>query len=143
MTSADAPMHRPIRALLLGAAVAPVCYWLAMTVDAAARGVRVDLLRALRELMIISAFGAPIALAAAFFVGAPLLYGLHRLGALRASSVVLAGALVGGVVGLLIAQFQGGEMLRVRMPLPLAIVLGALSGAACWRAGTERGGPRL
>ena len=134
-------LRRPIRGLLIGSAIVPLCYWLAMTADAAAHEVRFNFLHSLRELMIITAFGVPVALAAAFMWGAPVVYVLHRLGVLRAATVVVTGAVGGALVGLLFAQFQGGDLLRVRMPLALAVVLGALAGGTCWWAGNGRAAP--
>ncbi len=134
-------LRRPIRGLLVGAAVVPLGYWLAMMVDATAHEMRFNLMRALRELMIITAFGVPIALAAALMWGAPVVYVLHRLGALRAVTAVVTGAVGGALVGLLFARFQGGDLFRVRMPLPLAVVLGALAGGTCWWAGSGRASP--
>ncbi len=134
-------LRHPIRGLLVGAAVVPFGYWLAMMADALAREVRFDLTRALRELMVITAFGAPLALAAVFMWGAPVVYVLRRLGILRAATVVVTGAAGGALVGLLFAKFQGGALFRVKMPLPLAVVLGALAGGACWLAGRRSAAP--
>lgn len=127
-------LRHPIRGLLVGAVVVPFCYWLAMTADATAHEVRFNLMHSLRELMIITAFGVPMALAAALMWGAPVGYVLHRLGALRAVTVIVTGAVGGALVGLWFAKFQGGDLFRVRMPLPLAVVLGALAGGAFWLA---------
>lgn len=130
--------RHPIRALLVSAAVVPVGYWLAMVAEATAHGVRFGVVRALRELMIISAFGGPTALAMALLWGAPIVYVLLRMRALRTTTVVVAGAVGGALVSLLFAEFQGGGLLRVRMPLPLAIALGALAGGAWWLSGGAR-----
>jgi hypothetical protein len=133
--------RRPIRGLLIGSVVVPLCYWLAMTADATAHEVRFNLVHSLRELMIITAFGVPMALAAALLWGAPVVYVLHRLGVLRAATVVVTGAVGGALVGLLFAKCQGGDLFRVRMPLSLTVVLGALAGGTCWWAGRGRVAP--
>ncbi len=129
------PRRHPIRALLVSAAVVPLGYWLAIMAEATALGGRCGVVRALRELMIISAFGGPTALAMALLWGAPIVYVLIRMGALGATTVVVAGAVGGGLVSLLFAELQGGGLFRVRMPLPLALALGALAGLAWWMAG--------
>jgi len=97
-------LRRPLRGLLIGALVVPACYWLAMTADATAHEVMFNLLHSLRELMIITAFGVPMALGAAFVWEASVVYPLHRLGVLRVATVVVTGAVGGGVVGLLLAS---------------------------------------
>ncbi|MBI4885818.1 MAG: hypothetical protein HY824_01885 [Acidobacteria bacterium] len=130
--------RHPIRALLVSTAVVPLGYWLAMVAEATAHGVRFGVVRALRELMIISAFGGPTALAMAVLWGAPIVYVLIRMGALRMTTVVVAGAAGGALVSLLFAEIQRGGLFRVRMPLPLAIALGALAGGAWWLAGGAR-----
>lgn len=132
-------LRRPIRGLLVGATVVPLGYWLVMMAEAAAHGERFGLVRALRELVIIIAFGGPMALAMVFLWGAPVVYALRLLHVLRWATVVVAGAVGGAMVSLLFAKVQGGDLLRVRMPLPLAVVLGALAGGACWLAGGGRG----
>jgi hypothetical protein len=103
--------------------------------DAWFRDVRLDWFRALRELVIVAAFGLPIAYAAALVWGAPVLYGLHRLGWLRAATLIVAGALGGTIVGAWFAVVQQGILIRVRMPVLGATVLGALVGGTCWWAG--------
>lgn len=133
--------RHPFRALLVSAAVVPLGYWLAMVAEATAHGVRFGFVRALRELMIITACGGPIALAIAVLWGAPAVYVLIRIGALRATTVVVTGAVGGALVSLLFAKIQNGGLFRVRMPLPLAIGLGALAGVAWWLAGGGRVAP--
>lgn len=140
-------LRRPIRGLLIGSVVVPLGYWLAMAADATVHEVRFNLVHSLRELMIITAFGVPIALAAALVWGAPVVYLLHRLGWLRAVTMIVTGAVGGALISFLFAKFQTGGLLVVRMPLPLAAALGALAGGTCWLAGGgnaargEPGGP--
>ncbi|MBX9928373.1 MAG: hypothetical protein K2X99_05600 [Gemmatimonadaceae bacterium] len=128
-------LHRPIRGLLVCAAVVPVGFWLAMVAEATAHGVRFGFGRAGRELMIIVAVGGPIAFATALLWGVPILYVLGRLGQLRATTVVVAGAVGGALVSLLFSELQQGSLFRVRMPLPLSVLLGMLAGGAWWSVG--------
>lgn len=92
-------------------------------------------LQALRELVVIAAFGLPIAYAVALVWGAPVLYALHRFGWLGAATVIVAGAMGGTIVALWFAFEQQGTLFRVHMPLSAGAVLGGLAGAACWWAG--------
>lgn len=115
--------------------IAPVAYWIGVIVHAWARDFRLSWFQALRELMIIAAFGLPIAYAAALLWGAPVLYALHRFGWLRAGSAIVAGALGGTIVAAWLALLQQGSLFRIHMPLPGGAVLGALVGITCWWAG--------
>jgi len=116
--------------------VVPIAYWLGgMALAWVRQDWRIDASHALRELLVIVGFGLPIAWAAALVWGAPVLYLLHRLGWLRAWSVVIAGALGGTLVAVGLAFVQQGSLFRVQMPLPAGAVLGALAGIACWWAG--------
>jgi len=129
-------MKHPVRGLLLGPVVVPIAYWLGGTAHAWARqDFRFDVSHALRELLLIVAFGLPIAWAAALVWGAPVLYLLHRLGWLRASNVAIAGALGGTLVAVGFAFDQQGSLFRVHMPVAAGAALGALAGVACWWAG--------
>ena len=83
----------------------------------------------------IAAFGLPIAYAAAFVWGVPVLYVLHRLGWLRPATLIVAGALGGAMVAAWFAFEQQGTLIRVHMPLPGGAMLGALVGGTCWWAG--------
>jgi hypothetical protein len=83
----------------------------------------------------ITAFGLPISYAATFVWGAPVLYALHRLGWLRAATVLVAGAIGGTIVALWLAFDQQGSFIRVRMPPSAGAVLGAMVGITCWWAG--------
>ena len=128
-------MRRPVRGFLIGPVVAPIAYWLAMTADAVAHGVSFSLSHALREGLVIGAFGLPIAYGVALVWGAPAVYLLRRFGALRASTVAVTGGLGGAMVAFVFRVYQQGDLFRVRMPWPLAVALGALAGGACWWAG--------
>lgn len=131
--------RHPVRGFLIGPVVAPIAYSIAMAADAIAHNVPFRPSDAVRELLVILMFGAPVAYGAALALGAPVVFVLHRLGALRFSTMVVAGSLSGVIVALWLAASQEGSLFRVRMPLPLGAALGALAGGACWRAG--RGAP--
>jgi hypothetical protein len=129
-------MRRPLRGLLIGPSVVPVAYWLGVTAHAlAGQGVRLDIVHALRELLVIVAFGLPLAWGAALLWGAPMLYLLHRFGWLRASTVIAVGALGGTIVAWCLALVQQGSLFRVVMPWPAGAALGALAGLTCWWLG--------
>jgi hypothetical protein len=137
-------MRHPIRGFLIGPLVAPIAYWIGAIAHAWLRDFRVGWFQALTELAVIAAFGLPIAYAAALVWGAPIAYALHRLGWLRATTLIAAGALGGTIVAEWIALQQQGVVIQVRMPMPVGAVLGALVGGACWWAGhgkPEPGGP--
>jgi hypothetical protein len=131
-------MPHPIRGLLIGPVVAPIAYWMWAMVAAWVRDFRLSWFQALRELGVIAAFGLPIAYTAAFVLGAPVLYALHRLGWLRAATVIVAGAIGGTIVALWFAFEQQGTFFQAKMPLPGGAVLGALVGGTCWWAGQGR-----
>ena len=131
-------MRHPIRGLLVGPVVAPIAYWMGVMAAAWARDFHVSWFQAWRELGVIAAYGLPIAYAAAFVWGAPVLYALHRLGWLRAATVIVAGAIGGTLVALWLAFNQQGSFFQVRMPLPGGAVLGALVGGTCWWAGQDK-----
>jgi hypothetical protein len=131
-------MPHPIRGLLIGPVVAPIAYWIGAIAAAWVRDFRVSWFQALRELGVIAAFGLPIAYTAAFVLGAPVLYALHRLGWLRAATVIVAGAIGGTIVALWFAFEQQGTFFQAKMPLPGGAVLGALVGGTCWWAGQGR-----
>lgn len=128
-------MRHPIRGLLIGPMIAPIAYWVGVMAYAWARDFRLSWFQALRELVMIAAFGLPIAYAAALVWGAPVLYALHRFGWLRAATVIVAGAVGGTIVAGLFALDQQGSLIRVHMPLAGGAVLGALAGGTCWWAG--------
>ena len=128
-------MRHPIRGLLIGPTVAPIAYWIGVMVYGWVSDFRFDWFQALRELAIIAAFGLPIAYAATFVWGAPILYALHRIGWLRAATLIVTGALGGTIVAVFFAFDQQGALIRVHMPLPGGAVLGALVGGTCWWAG--------
>ncbi len=128
-------MRHPIRGLLIGPMIAPVAYWIGIMAYAWVRDLRLGWFQALRELVMIAAFGLPIAYAATLVWGAPVLYALHRFGWLRAATVILAGALGGTLVALWFAFAQQGTLIQVYMPLPGGAVLGALVAGTCWWAG--------
>ena len=115
--------------------IAPIAYWIGVMAYAWVRDFRLSWFQALRELVTIAAFGLPIAYAAAFVWGAPVLYALHRFGWLRAATVIVAGAIGGTIVAVWFAFDQQGSLIRVHMPLPGGAVLGALVGGTCWWAG--------
>lgn len=52
-------MRHPVRSLLIGPMIAPVAYWIGVTAYAWARDFSLGWLQALRELMVITAFGLP------------------------------------------------------------------------------------
>jgi hypothetical protein len=137
-------MRHPLRGLLIGPVVAPIAYWIGLMAYAWVFDLGLNWFEALRELVMIAAFGLPIAYAVALVWGAPVLYALHRLGWLRAATLIVAGALGGTIVAVWLAFDQQGSLIRVRMPLPVGAVLGALVAGTCWWAGqgkAERNGP--
>lgn len=132
-------MRHPIRGLLIGPMIAPLAYWIGVMAYAWLRDFRLSWFQALRELMMIAAFGLPIAYAAALILGAPVLYGLHRIGWLRAAPVIVAGALGGTIVAVGFALAQHGDsLIRVHMPLPGGAALGVLVAGTTWWAGSRR-----
>lgn len=129
-------MRHPIRGLLIGPMIAPIAYWIGVMAYAWLRDFRLSWFQALRELMIIAAFGLPIAYAAALVWGAPVLYALYRIGGLRAASVIVAGALGGTLIAVWFAFNQHGDsLIRVHMPLLGGAALGALVAGITWWAG--------
>jgi hypothetical protein len=116
--------------------IAPIAYWIGVMAYASLRDFRLSWFQALRELMMIAAFGLPIAYAAALVWGAPVLYALYRIGWLRPAPVIVAGALGGTIVAAWFAFHQHGDsLIRVHMPLPGGAALGALVAGAIWWAG--------
>src|SRR5207237_925631 len=134
-------MKHPIRGLLIGALAAVVGYWIGTMALASMSSVRVGGVQALRELAVIVSFGTPVACAAAFLWGAPALYLLHRVGWLRASTVVFTGALGGAIVAVWLEFLQQGALFQVRISVPAGAALGALAGGICWWAGAGRSQP--
>ena len=132
---AKVSMRRPIRGLLIGPMVAPIAYWIGVMAYAWMRDSRLSWSQALRELLMIAAFGLPIAYAAAFVWGAPIIYALHRLGWLRVGTLIVAGAVGGTIIAAWFGFDQQGSLIRVHMPLPGGAVLGALVAGTCWWAG--------
>ena len=131
----EVKMRHPIRGLLIGPLVAPIAYWIGVMVYGWLNDFRFDWHKSLFELVVSVAFGLPIAYAVTLIWGAPILYALHRIGWLRATTLILAGALGGVLVAVLIAFDQQGALFQVRMPLSGGTVLGALVAVACWWAG--------
>lgn len=127
-------MRHPIRGLLIGPVIVPVVYWIGVVGYVWVRDGHLRLFQALRELMMIVVFGLPIAYTAALFWGAPILYALHRFGWLRASTVIVTGALGGTIVAVWFTLEQQGSIIRVPMPLWGGAILGALAGLTCWWA---------
>ncbi len=137
-------MRHPIRGFLIGPVVAPLAYWIGAMVHAWIIDFRISWIQALRELMVIAGFGMSIAYAVALVWGAPAVYVLHRLGWLRASTVILTGTLGGTIVAVLFAFLQQGALFQVHMPLLGGAVLGALAGGTFWWTGqgkAESNGP--
>ena len=128
-------MRHPIRGLLIGPLIAPIAYWTGTIANAWVRDFRLSSYQALREFLVITAFGLPVAYTAAFVWGAPVLYALHRFGWLRAATVIVAGAIGGTIVALWFAFDQQGSFIRVQMPLSGGAAIGALVAATCWWAG--------
>ena len=128
-------MRHPIRGLLIGPLVAPIAYWIGAMAYAWIRGFRLNWYQSLRELTVIAAFGLPIAYAGALVWGAPVLYALHRLGWLRAATLIVAGALGGTIVAVWFAfQQQGARSSRC------ICLCSQAPGSARW-SGAHVGGP--
>lgn len=115
--------------------IAPVAYWLGVMAYSWVRDFRLGWFQALRELVMIAAFGLPITYAATVVWGAPIVYTLHRFGWLRTSTVVAAGAFGGTIVAMLFAFDQQGSLIRVHMPWAGGAVLGSLVAGTCWGVG--------
>ena len=133
--TAEAGLRHPIRALLIAPLIAPPAYWIGVTAGAWSRGLQVNPSQAFRELAVITAFGLPIAYFVTLVWGAPVLYLLHRLHWLRATTVVLAAVAGGILVGLFFGAQQQTSLIRVRMPLSGAALIGALVGGTYWWVG--------
>ena len=131
-------MQHPVRGLLIGPLAVPIAYWIGTMAHAWSRDFRIGWSQALRELLVIIAFGLPIAYAVTLLWGAPIVFALRRLGWLRASTVIVVGALGGALVAALFALAQQGALIGVRMPWAGGAALGALAGGLCWWAGTTR-----
>ncbi len=136
-------MRHPIRGLLIGPMIVPIAYWIGVMAYAWVRDFRLSWFQALRELLVIAAFGLPIAYAAALFWGVPVLYALYRFGWLRPATVIVGGALGGTIVAAWFALNQQGSLIRVRMPLAGGAGLGALAAGTCWWAGQGKAKGRL
>jgi hypothetical protein len=137
-------MRHPIRGLLIGPLVAPVAYWIGVLANAWRNGARLEWFQALRELVMIVPYGLPVAYVATLVWGAPILYGLRRLGWLRAPVLIAAGAIGGTIVAILFAFDQQGSLFHVIMPLSAGAALGAVVAGTCWWAGQGKadGSPR-
>jgi hypothetical protein len=120
---------------MIGPLVAPPAYWLGVVGNAWISGARLEWFDAARNLAVIVAYGLPVTYAVTLVWGAPVLYGLRRLGWLHAATLIPAGALGGTIAARFIAMSQQGALFKVLMPLPAGAVLGALTAAACWWAG--------
>jgi hypothetical protein len=125
---------------MIGPVVAPIAYWIGLMAYVWVFDLGLNWFQALRELVMIAAFGLPIAYAVALVWGAPVLYVLHRLGWLRAPPLIVAGALGGTIVAVCLAFDQQGSLIRVRMPLAGGAVLGALVAGTCWWVGQGKVG---
>jgi hypothetical protein len=75
---------------------------------------------------VVLAFGAPIAYAATFGAGLPVLWAVRRVAPLTLARTILVGLLVGVGVAIAIAPWLRGELVSV----PLAPGQGGLLGAA-------------
>jgi hypothetical protein len=127
-------LRRAVVPFLLAPPVAPVLYWawtfLAGVAESPERRHAV-LQSPLRELLVILAFGAPIAYAAAavtLLLGWPL---LRLRGSLLPAATALAGAMAGLLTAAVLKPHLGSDLFRVELTLPQGAVLGAGS-AACY-----------
>ena len=125
----------------MGALAAPLGYWIGTMALAWTASLRISGAQAVRELAVIVSFGTPVACAAAFLWGAPALYLLHRVGWLRASTVMCTAALGGAIVAVWLEYLQQGALFPVRISIPAGAALGALAGGICWWAGAGRSQP--
>ncbi|MBI2220275.1 MAG: hypothetical protein HYU53_03610 [Acidobacteria bacterium] len=131
-------MRHPIRGLLVGPLAAPIGYWAGVVVLAWTQDYRLGLFRALQELVTIAAFALPIAYAVTLAWGVPVLFALRSLGWLRAAPLIGAGAIGGTIVAMLIASYQRGSLIQIRMSLPAGAAIGALVAGTTWWAGQDR-----
>ena len=137
-------MRHPVRALLVGPVAVPLAYWLGILVYGLMSHFRFHWLQTLRELVVIFAFGLPIAYLAALVWGAPVVFLLGRLDRLQPLPLIVAGALGGTAVAAWFALIQpGGSIIQVHMSLAAGAALGAIAGIACWWAGQGKSRPDL
>ncbi len=135
-------MQRPIRGLLLGPLVVPVGYWIGIMAYACIRGACADPNAALRELRVIFLFGLPVTYIAVLAWGAPAVFLFRSFGGLKNPvPLMVAGAVGGALLALLIEFLQQVGLFKVRLPLAAGAALGALAAASCWWQGQGRPAP--
>jgi len=134
--------RRELTAAAVAPLVAPLGYWLALTVYGFVRwqmeqrkyGVRLpslgEILRPLGPILLV---GAPVAWAAAL-AGIPVYLVVHNegvpLGAGQRAVLVVAAAAIGFLVALLMAPGLRGELFSIPFPLWLGALLGVAVGVA-------------
>ncbi|HEX7796784.1 MAG TPA: hypothetical protein VF456_20620 [Vicinamibacterales bacterium] len=126
-------MKRLVRASLIAPLTAPVLYY-AMAIGAAL----LDPLRRasvsqslLNSLVLVIAFGAPIAYVATLGIGLPLLWIVRRVAPLTLARTILVGFLVGVAVASGLAPWLRGELVSIPLPPWQGALLGG-AAAAVW-----------
>ena len=124
-------VRHPLRGFLIGPLVVPLAYWLGGMVYVGLRpDLRLDGAQALRELMLILAFGLPIAYLATLVWGVPALYLLRRLGWMRAWTVIVAGASAGTIASM--ASRKSSRLVRLQKRSNLAPWSAAIASVCCF-----------
>lgn len=88
--------------------------------------------------MLVFAFGAPVAYAATLCAGLPLLWVLRRLGPLTLWRSVAVGLGVGYGTALALAPHLGRDLIRIPLPPWSGAVMGAAAAAVWWKLANAR-----
>jgi apolipoprotein N-acyltransferase len=126
-------MNRFTRASLTAPLTAPLLYYSIAIVAAILDPVRRASagLNLFSGLALVLAFGAPVAYAATFALGLPLLWLVRRVAPLTLARVILVGFLVGLGVAMGLAPWLRGELISIPLPPLQGGLLGSAS-AAVW-----------
>lgn len=136
----------PAKAFIVAPPTAPVLYWVTSVASALADPNRRNaaLHNPLMSLVMVLAFGAPIAYAATLVFGVPVYWFLNRRNALRAAPIVATGAVAGLVTALVVEPQFRGELFSIPLGPWRGMALGAATAVVFWWfSRTKRGvGPR-
>ena len=124
----------PTTAFLVAPLTAPVLYWVTSVGSALADPNRrhAALQNPLMSLVMVLAFGAPIAYAATIVFGVPVYWLLDRRNALRAVPIVATGAVAGLVTALVVDPQLRGELFSIPLGPWRGIALGAATAVVFW-----------